>query len=142
MPRILFQVLFFVCLGMTCEIFFTAFTNLFMNTPYHGEPVWSLTGKTYVWMAPIYALIPFFAGLLFTRLSHLPVLVRLLIYVAIIYSVEFSTGFLLEKITGKCPWEYTTGWEVMGYIRLDYFPAWAFFAYMIESLYRFIDSKF
>ena len=142
MPRFLFQLLFFVCLGMTCEIFFTAFTNLYNNEPFCGEPLWSLTGKTYVWMAFIYGLIPVFAELLFKRLAHLATLPRLLVYVGLIYAVEFGSGFLLEQLTGKCPWEYTSGWQVMGYIRLDYFPAWLFFAYWVEKLYLFVDSKF
>ena len=58
-----------------------------------------------------------------------------------IYIVECSTGFLLEQITGKCPWEYTSGWHLLGYIRLDYFPSWLAFAFIIESLYLYLESK-
>jgi hypothetical protein len=142
MPRLAFQIFFFVCLGMTCEIFFTAFTNLINNEPFCDEPLWSLTGKTYVWMAFIYGLIPVFARELYGRMFHLSAPLRLLVYVALIYAVEFGSGFVLEQLTGKCPWEYTTGLQVMGYIRLDYFPAWMFFAFFVEKLYLFIDAKF
>jgi uncharacterized membrane protein len=74
-------------------------------------------------------------------LKERPLVLRLLIYVLGIYIVEFSTGFLLEQITGKCPWEYTSGWHIMGYIRLDYFPTWLVFAFIVESLYLYINEK-
>ena len=47
-----------------------------------------------------------------------------------------------SQITGKCPWEYTTGWHIMGYIRLDFTPAWMFFSFIIERLYWMIDKRF
>jgi len=47
---------------MASEIFFVAFTHAFNGVGIYGEPIWSLTGKTYVWMFPIYALIPIVAG--------------------------------------------------------------------------------
>jgi len=30
----------------------------------------------------------------------------------------------------------------MGYIQLEYFPAWMFFAFMIEKIYTFLDKAF
>ena len=141
MPKIIFMLLFFGCFGMATEIFFVAFTNLFTGKPLWDEPLWSLTGKTYVWMFPIYMMIPVIAGFLLNYVGGFPLLVRLLIYTTIILSVEFITGFALEQITGKCPWEYTTGWHLMGYIRLDYAPAWMLFAFIIEYLYLFLDKN-
>ena len=142
MSKKLFYILFFCCLGMTTEIFFVAFTNLFAGTSFCNEPLWSLTGKTYVWMFPIYALIPFVGDFLFKKVQHLPLLARLLLYTLLIFIVEFVAGFTLEQITGKCPWEYTTGWHVMGYIRLDYTPAWMVFCFILEYLYLFLEEKF
>ena len=136
----LFMCLFFGCFGMACEIFVVAFTNLFKSTPLWDEPLWSLTGKTYVWMFPVYVLIPILLGPLKKLLKEQHLIIRLLIYVLIIYAIEFSSGFLLEQLTGKCPWEYTSGWEIMGYIRLDYFPSWLFFAYILETLYSYLDE--
>ena len=136
-----FLVLFFGCLGITCEIFMVAFSNLITGTQLFNEPIWSLTGKSYVWMFPIYALIPVLGGPIMKKCKALPLIIRLIIYAGVIYSVEFSSGFLLEQFTGKCPWEYTSGWHVMGYIRLDYIPVWMAFAYLVESLYFFLDKK-
>lgn len=132
--------LFFGCFGMACEVFFVAFTNLFNNTPFCNEPIWSLTGKTYVWMFPIYILIPILLGYILKHIKKRPLVVRLLIYTFLIYIIEFSSGFLLDYITGRCPWEYTSGWHIMGYIRLDYLPSWLLFSFVVESLYRFIND--
>lgn len=140
MKKRLFTYLFFACFGITAEIFFVAFGNLITQTQLWDEPLWSLTGKTYVWMFPIYMLIPIIAGSLFDKVRDWHIVLRLLLYVSMIYLVEFSSGFLLEQITGKCPWEYTTGWHIMGYIRLDYLPSWTFFAFIIERLYLYLDQ--
>ena len=136
-----FLVLFFGCLGITCEIFMVAFSNLIKGTQLFNEPIWSLTGKSYVWMFPIYALIPILGGPIMNKCKALPLLIRLLIYAGVIYLVEFSSGFLLEQLTGQCPWEYTSGWHVIGYIRLDYTPLWMGFAYLVETLYMYLDKK-
>jgi len=141
MPKKLFFCIFFACLGITTEICFVAFTNLFNNTPFCGEPLWSLTGKTYVWMLPIYTLIPFFAGYLYHKIAHWQSVVRWTFYTALILSVEFVAGFILEQVTGQCPWEYTTGWHIMGYIRLDYIPAWFIFSFVVEYLYVYLDRN-
>lgn len=142
MPRTLFLLVFFACFGITAEVFFVAFTNLYNNEPFCNEPLWSLTGKTYVWMAFIYALIPVFAGFFYNKLKHLPAPLRWTIYTLLIFTVEYISGFLLEQFTGRCPWLYTTGWQVSGYIRLDYTPAWFFFSAIVEYLYRFVSGLF
>jgi uncharacterized membrane protein len=141
MPKKLFLCLFFACFGATTEVFFVAITNLINQSPYCNEPLWSLTGKTYVWMLLIYALIPVIVSPIIEKISAWNLLFRLLFYTILILIVEFVAGFTLEQLTGKCPWEYTTGWHFMGYIRLDYIPAWMFFSFLIEYLYLFIDKS-
>ena len=141
MPKKLFMCLFFGCFGMASEICFVAFGNLVSGTSLWNEPLWSLTGKTYVWMFPIYMLIPLIGGRLFKMMLKYPLLTRLITYTAIIFSVEFAAGFLLDEFTGKCPWEYTAGWEVMGYIRLDFAPAWMAFSFIVEYLFRYLEDR-
>lgn len=141
-PRWLMIILFFGCFGMTTEIWFVAFTNLWNQTPFCNEPLWSLTGKTYVWMFPIYASIPLFAGFLYKKFKHMTPILRWFVYVLVLLAVEFTSGFLLDQFTGKCPWEYTTGWHIAGYIRLDYIPAWYLFAALVEWLYISLDNKY
>jgi len=136
-----FMILFFVCLGMTAEIFFTAFSALFTATPIANKPLAAMAGMTYVWMAFIYALIPILGILCYEKVKGIPIYFRLPMYVFLIYLVEFLSGFMLRVLTGACPWEYTTGWHTMGLIRLDYFPAWLAFSWMVERLYVYINNR-
>jgi len=126
--------LFFICLGMTTEVFFTAISDFIA-----GKGSLRLMGHTYVWMAFIYALIPVLMLNIYPKVAHLSLLVRMLIFVAAVYLIEFSAGFLLDKLTGQCPWEYTVGWHIMGYIRLDYALFWAGFGFILERLYLFLE---
>ncbi len=141
MKKNLFYALFFICLGITTEVFFTAFSDLYEGMQ-KGDYNLSLTGHTYVWMAFIYVLIPFLFGAGYQLVKRFPLIVRLLIYVLAIYLIEFIGGFILETLTGKCPWEYTTGWHFMGYIRLDYAPFWLLFGFILERLYLFLENHF
>ena len=141
MRKKIFLCLFFACLGITNEICFVAISNLIDGSTFCNAPLWSLTGKTYVWMLPIYCLIPLLVGPIIKRISLWNLFYRLLLYTFLIFSIEFISGFLLEQLTGSCPWEYTTGWHILGYIRLDYFPAWMVFSYCIEYLYLYLDNN-
>jgi hypothetical protein len=135
-----FPYLFFICFGLAGEVAFVAISNAINHVSYCSEPVSSMTGKTYLWMAPIYALIPWLFGLAYPRLAHLPLIARLTLYVVAVYAIEYLSGFAIEKATGKCPWEYTSGWHVSGYIRLDYFPIWLVAAYVVEKLHLLLTT--
>jgi hypothetical protein len=132
----------FGCIGITTEIFFTAFYDL-ISLRLNGESVvdFSLAGKTYVWMFFIYALIPFFISKLFPPKSKLSMLGKSAIGMLVIFAVEFVSGWLLEQFTGKCPWEYQEGWHVAGYIRLDFAPAWFLFAWMVLWIYNVLNHR-
>lgn len=105
-----------------------------------GDINWKLQGKSYIWMFPIYGL----AGLLFPPIlkyiGHLHFAIRAIIFAIGILLVEFISGALLDFFTGQCPWEYTTGWHVMGYIRLDYFPFWVIFAAFIDWIISILNK--
>lgn len=136
-----FMIIGFACFGITIEVFFTAFTSLFQQEPLCGKPLAALAGTSYVWMAFIYGFIPVLGILFYDKAKPLPVWLRLPLYVVIIYTVEFVSGYLLQCITGKCPWQYTTGHHIMGLIQLDYFPAWLLFAWLTEQLYIFMNTR-
>jgi len=140
MNKKLFIYLFFACFGLSCEVCFVAFTNFIQDRSFCNESIYALTGKTYVWMIPIYMLIPFLGGKLFHLFQHQALWQRLMIYVSILYCIEFCSGFILEMLTGKCPWEYTSGWHIAGYIRLDYLPAWTLFVFVVEYLFLYLNK--
>ena len=83
------------------------------------------TAKTFLWMHPIYGATALGLELLHDRLRFLPRPLRALAYTAVIFGAEFSTGWLLRRALGRCPWDYAQrGWSVKGLIRLDYAPFW------------------
>lgn len=130
----------FACVGITTEIFFTAITEN-ITAVQNGEGIdWRLMGFSYIWMFPIYGLAGIFFPLVLKYIGNLNVLIRASIYGIGILIVEFITGGLLDLFTGQCPWEYTTGWHIMGYIRLDFFPLWAGFGYMVERILKVLDK--
>ena len=134
----IFLVIFFAAFGIATEVFFTAFTDFYNNTPLCGKTRWALAGHSYIWMVFIYGLIPLFGNVVVRAMHKYNIAIRLLLYVSIIYAVEFTSGYALQLLTGKCPWQYTSGWHIMGLIRLDYAPAWLFFAFLLETIYLYV----
>lgn len=140
-PKIVLISLIFACVGITTEVVFTSISKL-VNTFIADSAIdWALGGKTYLWMFLIYASIPFFFKLFNPYVAKFNLFLKALIGVLIIYIVEFTTGFLLELITGICPWKYTEGLHVFGYIRLDYFPFWYIFGLLIVSVYELLNNR-
>ncbi len=142
MKETIFYFIAFGCLGITTEIFFTALSDVVLSIKNRKKINYSLTGHSYIWMFGIYGLVAIFLPPAYDFLANLPLLVRLLIYALAIFIVEFITGWLIEKITGKCPWHYDTTWAVKGYIRLDYLPFWMVFGWIIERVYLFLCNHF
>lgn len=124
-------------LGVTTEVFFTATVNL-INAGSLDDL--SLKGHSYIWMFPIYGLTSVLFPIGFNLLKGLNRVLRYFIYGAGILAVELITGFMLEQFTGRCPWEYQTGWHFGGYIRFDYLPLWMCFGAMLEEFHRFNRS--
>ena len=88
---------------------------------------WKLKGTTYMWMFPIYG----GALALLYEPAHDAIRtwawpVRGVAYTIGFFAVEYVAGWLLKKLTGACPWDYTrwSRWHVRGFIRLDYAPIW------------------
>lgn len=140
-PKIVIIAWIFACIGISTEIVFTSLSKL-VNTFIADSAIdWALSGKTYLWMFLIYASIPFLFKLFNPLVEKYHFLLKVLIAVLVVYIVEFSTGFLLEIITGVCPWKYTEGLHIMGYIRLDYAPFWFIFGAMIVWIYQLLDHR-
>ncbi len=134
-----FKAFLFSCIGVTTEVVFTSLSEF----DYNNHLTWSLKGHSYFWMIIVYAFIPFFFDLLKNTVGKKQLLIRLLIYATLIICVEFIFGFLLDQLTGLCPWDYTgkSKFEIMGYTRLDYFPFWMLFAYYCEWILKRMEVK-
>ena len=141
LPKIVILSLIFACVGITTEVVFTSISKA-VNTFIADDAIdWALGGKTYLWMFLIYASIPIIFKVFEPLVASYNLFIKSLVAVAFIYIIEFSTGLALELITGVCPWKYTEGMHLFGYIRLDYFPFWLVFAIIIVSTYQMLDKR-
>lgn len=122
-------------IGFLLEVFWTGLGSLLMGN-------FALTGTTYLWMFFIYGLAVFFEPI-HNRIRRENFLVRGLVWVSLIYLIEFSSGFILDKLIGYCPWDYirSTPYTFFGYVRFDYLPAWFVAGMFFEKVHDFIDKR-
>ena len=137
----LLPILLYALLGLGVEVIYTAVyaaaEAAVDQTPVDG----TLQGHTYLWMMPIYGL----GGLLFEVVFRLVEgwhwSVRGLLYTIGIFAVEYVAGWVIEKMTGTIPWDYSERrWHVHGKIRLDYAPVWFCFGLFLERASLWIQS--
>ncbi len=102
----------------------------------------ALTGTTFLWMFFIYGSAVLFEPI-HNKVRRENFLVRGFIWVFLIYLIEFSTGFILDKLIGFCPWDYSryTTYTLLGYIRFDYFPAWFLVGMLFEKVHDLLDKR-
>ncbi len=101
----------------------------------------SATGKTYLWMLPIYG----GAALALERIHGVLAPVgwpgRVVVYLLVIYAAELASGHVLRRVLGRCPWDYgTSRWSIAGLIRLDYAPFWLLLGVLFEPLQLVVGS--
>ena len=114
--------------GWCLEVFWTGFGSLLNGNP-------KLEAHTYLWMFPIYGLAVFLEPL-HDKIRYLPFYLRGGLYVLIIFSVEYITGWVLKNTIEICPWDYARSpFAINGFIRLDYAPAWFIAGLLFEKLH-------
>ena len=120
-------------LGWAAEVAFTAVER----TLHAGSRDWRLQGHSYLWMLPIYALIPFLFEPLHDVARARPVWQRAAAYAAGITTVEYLTGMGMRRLVGVVPWDYTGRSRFAlpgGAVRLDYLPLWAAAGLALERI--------
>ncbi|MGI5860970.1 MAG: putative ABC transporter permease [Myxococcales bacterium] len=121
-------------LGWCLEVLFTGVSAVIF------ERDRAATGKTYLWMLPIYGATALLLERLHDAMSA-PLIVRALVYLLVIYLAELSTGWALRRLLGRCPWDYTgRGLNFRGLIRFDYAPAWFLVALLFEPVRRLVGD--
>lgn len=128
----LIRFVFYGLLGWCAEVVFTALTE---SLPRRD---WRLTGRTYLWMFPIYGLIAPLYEPLHDLIRSAPWPARAVVWSLCFTAVEYSTGYLIERLTGRCPWDYVaagTRFAINPYIRWDYFPLWAAVGLALEPVH-------
>lgn len=121
--------------GLILEVFWTGLGSLFSGN-------FNLTGHTYLWMFFIYGLAIFFEPI-HEKIRHRSLIVRGIIWSILIFTIEFSTGYLLDLMLGSCPWDYSkeTTLTLYGYIRFDYFFVWFVVGIIFEKFHDFLDQN-
>jgi len=93
-----------------------------------------LTSQTSIWMFFIYGSAVFFEPLV-RAVERFPLLVRGLMYVLCIFTIEYIVGIVMKKLK-VCPWDYSAAkLNVHGVIRLDYAPAWLVMGLLFEFVF-------
>lgn len=98
-----------------------------------------LTGYSNIWMLLVYGLAVFLEPL-HDIMRSWNVLVRGIIWVVLIWGIEYSTGLLLFKILGVYPWFYSGPFAVDGLITLAYAPAWFVAGMVFERIHKTLDA--
>ena len=118
-------------LGGWCgEVVFTALTDALPKRD------WRLVGTTYLWMFPIYGLLVILYEPVHDLIRDYPVIVRAVIWALGFTVVELTTGWLIELVTGRCPWDYSDKrFAINAYIRWDFFVVWAIIGLALEPVH-------
>jgi uncharacterized membrane protein len=130
--RLAFKMFVFACVGTAMEVVFTAIYDSLKTRSMR------LMGYSYIWMLPVYALVPPILGVLYPRLEGVILPLRLAVYVALLLCVEYLSGWTMRRILGEAPWEPAykgKRWAVDNLVRLDYAPAWAAACWLFERLF-------
>ncbi|MBI5211050.1 MAG: hypothetical protein HY927_13855 [Elusimicrobia bacterium] len=130
--RMALSMFVFACVGTALEVVFTALAD------FRKTRSLRLMGYSYVWMLPIYALVPVIMDVLYVPLEGVILPLRLATYVTLLLAVEYLSGRAMRRLLGEAPWEpgyRGKRWAVDGLVRLDYAPAWAAACFLFERLY-------
>ncbi len=129
----LIRFLFYGLLGWIMEIIFTGSASLLQGD-------WRLPGSTFLWMLPIYGL-GVFAEKVHDFIRGWPWLLRGVIWLAFFWTVEYASGWLLQALTGVCPWDYSgSPYSFHGFIRLDMAPDWFVAGLLFEKAHDWLDG--
>lgn len=143
---VLIRIFLYMATGIVTEVLFTSLWDLIDPTflkswntknlpPHQHNPKARdnrAMGYTFLWMLPIYALMIFAepAGVV---LANVPWFIRGFLYLTAFWIVEYITGALIKKISGRCPWDYSASrYSFHGYIRWDFAPFWFGYSLFIE----------
>ena len=131
-----YRILLYGLLGVAMEILWTGAGSLLKGD-------YSLRGVSYLWMFPIYGGAVFLEPV-HERIRGLKWYIRGMLWVAVIFSLEFTSGLIIKMTVGMIPWDYsgTSLYTVGGLIRLDYIPVWFMVGLLFEQTHDFLNRFF
>lgn len=119
--------------GWVTEVLWTGFGSLLSGDP-------RLRSHTYLWMFPIYG------GAVLLEFIHDSIrewhwVTRGLLYMSLIFTIEYTSGWAIRGLVGISPWIYTNRFSIDGLIRLDYAPAWFAAGLVFEKIHDYLDER-
>ena len=131
-----FRFLFYGGLGWSAEIVWTALTRRFSGRADN----WLLIGETSLWAFPLYGSIVLFYEPLHNWLRPQFFLVRAGVYLLGFWALEYLGGWLVWKITGDKPWDYSRSrWGgPSGLIRWNFLLVWPLVGLALEPLHDWL----
>lgn len=126
----LIRFLVYGCAGVTSEVIWTGLKGLVSGDA-------ALMGHSSVIMFFIYGMVVFMEPL-FTQLKRHPLFLRGIVYMSLIFAVEYWSGLLLLHMNIEV-WNYLASpLNIRGVIRMDYAPVWfsagLFYEFMFKRL--------
>jgi len=119
-------------LGISMEIVFTGIGSLLSGDL-------GLDGFTNLWMLPIYGCAVFLEPI-HDIIADWKWPIRGLLWVVIIWGMEYTSGFILKNTLGIHAWIYNGSLAIDSYIRLDFAPAWFLAGLLFERIHRILDK--
>ena len=129
----LLRFLIYGALGWCAELVWTAITN----RAFHRVDTWLLEGYTTLWAFPMYGSAAFFYEPLHDALRSQFLLVRAAAYLIGFWAVEYIGGWLVWKIAGQKPWDYSKspGGTLNGLIRWNFVLVWPLVGLALEPIH-------
>ncbi|AUS97583.1 hypothetical protein CDQ84_08415 [Clostridium thermosuccinogenes] len=118
--------------GWGIEVFWTGLGSLLSGDK-------NLSSYTSLWMFFIYGLAIFLEPI-HDIIQDWKWPLRGLVWVVIIWGIEYATGMLLRDLLGVQPWYYTGPFAVDSLVRLDFAPAWFVAGLLFERGHRALDA--
>lgn len=115
-------------LGWNIEVLWTGLYSLVLGDV-------NLQGSTSLWMFLIYGSAVFVLEPVHDRIRNWRWPIRGLIWVVLIWAMEYATGFVLREFLGVTPWYYDGKYAIDGLVRLDYAPAWFIVGLLFEKVH-------
>lgn len=131
----IYRFLIYGLLGWGLEVFWTG-----LGSAIRGDV--RLTAGTYLWMFPIYGSAIYLESV-HDRIRDRPWYIRGVIWVLLIWIIEYVSGGLIRLVTGVSPWDYSnsTRWQLHGLIRFDMAPLWLITGLLFERVHDFLIGR-
>lgn len=99
----------------------------------------NMQGSTSLWMFLIYGSTVFILEPVHHRIKEWRWPIRGLIWLILIWAMEYGSGFFLREVLGVTPWNYVGKYSIDGLVRLDYGPAWFAAGLLFEKTHNLLD---